>query len=438
MATIHERSIGNSAPTGSTSTPTHRINEAECHIYVDGQWYDCTEWKISHPGGDDIIDKYHMKDASDVFAAFHKKDSYKYLKTLPKVDRSPPEEDPIMKNWRAFRQEVEDQGLLKRQYLWYFYKITTTILIWAAGVALAFNGNWLLSALVLGVFYQQAGWLGHDLAHHCVFENRKIGNFFGYIVSNMLQGFSMSWWKDRHNLHHSITNVLEVDPDIQNLPLFIWDVKDIKHIKEIGAERYLVPYQHLYFLPFTPLLRFIWMIQSFRFVSIQDKHSNDYIRGIHAIEYGSLIMHHVITFLVMIFAMPSVSAAIAWYMISNLLGGWGIAIIVFASHNACELFEPEERVSRHFVDLQIKTTRNIDKGVFMDWWSGGLNYQIEHHLFPTMPRCNLNRFSVMLQKFCKENNLEYQSAPLPTCIKYLLIRLEEVAVAWKKQVLNKI
>lgn len=411
----------------------------ECYLYVEGEWYDCTEWRYQHPGSDGIIDKYHMKDATDVFAAFHQKSSYKYLKTLPKATiKETPKEPKIVENWRKFRKEVEDLGMFDRQYGWYAYKIITTLLFWVAGVALAFRGNWILSALSLGIFYQQSGWLGHDIAHHCAFGNRKLGNMMGYLISNVLQGFSANWWKDRHNIHHSITNVLETDPDIQNLPLFIWDVKDIKHIKDIGVERYLVPYQHLYFLPFTPLLRIIWMIQSYRFASVQHKHLNKSIQKTHFIEMGTLVLHYMINIVLMYLTMPSFSVAISWWLIANLIGGWGIAIVVFASHNACELFEPEERISRHFVDLQVLTTRNISKGVFMDWFCGGLNYQIEHHLFPNMPRCNLNRLSVMVEKFCKDNNLVYQSEPLHICIKYLLIRLEEVSRAWKKQILNKL
>lgn len=410
-----------------------------CHIFYEGICYDATEWKKRHPGGDEIIQNYHMKDATDVFKAFHHKNSQKYLKALPVVqpDHVPPTDSLILK-WRKFRQDIEDMGLLKRQYGWYAYKITTTLLLWATAVFLCFTGNWIISALIMGVFYQQAGWLGHDIAHHCVFENRTLNNAIGYFISNILQGFSTHWWKDRHNCHHSITNVLETDPDVQNLPLFLWDVKNIKHhIKDISIEKYLIPYQHYYFLPFTPLLRLIWMIQSYRFASTLNKFSNTYIRKSYAVEYTTLLMHHIMVFALLYFTMPSISTAVTWWFISNLVGGFGIAIIVFSSHYACELYEPEDRTNKNFIELQINTTRNISKGIIIDWFAGGLNYQIEHHLFPTMPRCNLNKTSELVEQFCKENNILYQSEPLHICIKYILARLEEVAFAWRKQILKE-
>lgn len=66
-------------------------------------------------------------------------------------------------------------------------------------------------------------------------------------------------------------------------------------------------------------------------------------------------------------------------------------------------------------------------GAFTDWLWGGLNYQVEHHLFPTMPRCNLNRAMQLVKAFCAENNLEYLTNDYWDGYKLNLLQLENMA-----------
>lgn len=412
-------------------------------MIIEGVEYDVTEWKMKHPGGFEILEKYHEKDATEVFYAFHRPETLKMLNALPsKTPKTQPFVSDKLKKFREFRRKLVDMGYMKRCYSWYAYKTVTTLALCATAVVLAFTGNWLLSALVMGLFWQQAGWLSHEYAHHQVFDSRTFNNAFVYLSSNILQGFSVNWWKDRHNSHHAITNVLEVDPDVQNLPLFVWDIKDIPLIHphdrpKLKLAMNLVPYQHYYWVPFTPLLRIIWMLQSFLYSKGLKDHASPVLRRTYNFEYPLILSHHVLVGLLMYFTMPSISAAVSWWLISNCLGGALIAWIVFTSHYACDLYDPNDRCQLNFLDLQLYTTRNIKPGVFMDWFAGGLNYQIEHHLFPQMPRCRMYEVSLLTRQFCKENDLPYQCETLPVCIQYLLERLATVAHAWKKQVLNK-
>jgi fatty acid desaturase len=70
-------------------------------------------------------------------------------------------------------------------------------------------------------------------SHTQVFADRSKNNFMAYIVGTVLSGYSVNWWKERHNSHHAITNVLEGDPDVDNLPLFVWSRDDICRMSTI-------------------------------------------------------------------------------------------------------------------------------------------------------------------------------------------------------------
>lgn len=413
-------------------------------MFIDGVEYDCTEWKMKHPGGHLILEKYHDKDATDVFYAFHRKETSKMLNSLPnKPATQVPVVDERLKSFRALRKQLEDEGFMERNYGFYAYKIATTYGLCLAGIVLAFTGNWILSSLFMGIFWQQSGWLGHEAAHHDVFVSRKWNHFLAYLTSNVLQGYSVNWWKDRHNSHHAITNVLEDDPDVDNLPLFIWDIKHIpltapKDTPVIRIANHLVPFQAYYWPPFTPLLRFIWMIQSFIYAKGLKTNVSPQLAKTYKFEFPLLLSHHALVFLLLAFTMPSIKIAALWWLIANSIGGCFIAIIVFTSHYACDLYDPNDRCQLNFVDLQLYTTRNIAPGPIIDWFAGGLNYQIEHHLFPQMPRNRLNECSFRVRQWCKDNNVPYQVETFPTCLKLIVQRLAEVGAAWEKQVLQKL
>lgn len=410
---------------------------------IDGVQYDATEWKMKHPGGYQILEKYHEKDATDVFYAFHRPETAKMLSALPQsTPSSQPVVDERLKSFRAFREKLVKEGYMERRVGWYVYKTLSTWALGALSVYFATLGHWLLSAVLMGIFWQQSGWLGHEYAHHCVFWSRKLNNAIVYLSSNVMQGFSVNWWKDRHNSHHAITNVLEDDPDVQNLPLFVWDIKDIPLVypnpkrTQLKLGMQLVPYQAYYWIPFTPLLRIIWMLQSFIFAKGLWKHESHTLRKTYKFEYPLLLLHHALVFTFLWLTMPSLSVAASWWLIANGIGGCFIALIVFTSHYACDTYEPSERCQLNFVDLQFYTTRNIQPGFLMDWFAGGLNYQIEHHLFPQMPRCNLYEVSLLTRQWCAENGVPYQCETFYNCLRLLLIRLADVGLAWKKQVLN--
>jgi hypothetical protein len=105
--------------------------------------------------------------------------------------------------------------------MWYYIvKLCTNAVILAGAVALATLSPSILahvcSAILLALFWQQCGWLSHDFLHHQVFSNRMWGDAVGYVIGNVAQGFSVSWWKQKHNTHHAVPNVLASQNGVHN------------------------------------------------------------------------------------------------------------------------------------------------------------------------------------------------------------------------------
>jgi len=318
---------------------------------------------------------------------------------------------------REFRKKLIADGWFKSSKLWYVYKTTETLGLSILGMVLAAYGYWFIGAILLGLGYQQQGWLSHDYCHQQVFKNRRINNFFAYCCGSVGSGYSVNWWKERHNTHHAITNVLDADPDIDNLPLFVWDKEDFSRVSTVPGASSLVPYQHYYFIPWTVTLKLIWNIQSIFFA--KSSHTPAWNK-VATYEKTCLVLHYLI---LTIFCTRylSLGATLAFYVVSEFVGGAGIANIVFMNHYGCD---HPTALKTNFVTLQLQTTTNIDPSLWMNWFSGGLNLQIEHHLFPTMPRHNLLKVRPLVQKFCKDNGLEYRSKPFISCMQAILGTLQ--------------
>jgi acyl-lipid Delta6-acetylenase / acyl-lipid (9-3)-desaturase len=405
----------------------------KCVFVIDEREYDVTHFRYTHPGGHQILEQYHNKDATDAFHAFHGPEAHEQLHRLKSTPR-PMKADKMTKEFRELRRKVEAAGLMERRYGWYVWKTLSTIAFWVLAMALGYEGHWFLSAVALGVFWQQSGWLGHEYAHHDVFANRRFNTFMAYTISNFFMGLSANWWKLRHNVHHAITNVLDADPDIDNLPLFCYDFADLSRLSTSWAARKFVPYQHYYFIPFTPLLKLIWNIQSVIYVHTTRTDKNEKHRRAVKFEAATLAAHYAWYFAYLWFLTPSWTAMFVSIAVTMAIAGAGIAMIVFLSHDACEIHQAAKRESVNFVELQVLTTRNFTPGPFMDWVAGGLNYQIEHHLFPSMPRCNLNATSKLVKKFCLDNGLPYQCEDWDDCVGLLLQRLKTVAMEARRRI----
>lgn len=131
--------------------------------------------------------------------------------------RKPEEQKEFEKAYRELRAKIMAMGLFNASYSYYAYKVFSNVAIALFSVYLAvstqnFFVN-MLGAVVLGLFWQQCGWLAHDFLHHQVFKTRAYGDIMGLLVGGVFQGFSVQWWKTKHNSHHAVPNLEASCPD---------------------------------------------------------------------------------------------------------------------------------------------------------------------------------------------------------------------------------
>lgn len=241
-------------------------------------------------------------------------------------------------------------------------------------VMLAVSTSWacvVASSCVMALFWQQCGWLAHDFLHHQVFVDRRLNDCAGLFWGNLAQGFSVAWWKDKHNAHHASPNELKpgdpvsVDPDIDTLPLLAWSADQLE---ALGAgSRSLVRVQHWLLFPILLFARLSWCVQSLAF-PLRGKAR----MGRAAAEVAALGAHYGWLLGATWALLPPVKA-LAFLVLSELLCGVLLSFVFIQSHNGMEVYSD----ARDFVSAQLASTRNVHASAFNDWFTGGLNRQIE-------------------------------------------------------------
>lgn len=406
----------------SWSEIAHHSSKDDAWVVIRNRVYDVTRFAKEHPGGD-IILTAAGGDATDVFSGFHAStDSWKMLPPLcvgtvdPALGASEvvKADESYYADVLKMRRDLQALNLFHSSKIFYFGKILTNVSLLAGSIAilLAFPKSWvatLLAAFVLALFWQQCGWLAHDFLHHQVFKNRTYNNIFGILIGNIFQGFSVAWWKNKHNHHHAVPNVTDSpsggDPDILTMPVLWWSEKLIEGEDLDSLPRFLLRNQAVLYWPILCMARTSWVLQSILH-QLLPRSRNVTSDAMYAIELVGLAVHH-ISYLALLAKIPTWGQMLAFVVISQALGGLLIGIVFTVGHNAMEVLTPEEYKSTHFVSLQVRTTRNITPTWFNKWFSGGLNYQVEHHIWPTLPRHSLPQASVILQNFCNEHNVPY-------------------------------
>lgn len=394
-------------------------NGSSSWIAIKGKVYDVSYFGEEHPGGS-IIFTHSGQDATDIFSAFHPTSVYKWL---PRFYVGELVEDPLVaeknKEYRrditAMKSELMKARAFDSSKLYYAFQVSSNACILALAVAVIVMLNGLLGAviggIVLALFWQQCGWLAHDVLHHQVFANRMYNNIAGLVVGNVWQGFSVSWWKKKHNHHHAVPNVVNTqaggDPDIHTMPFLLWSEKiiegDSKELKDLP--RFLIRHQKFFYLPLLSGARLSWLLQSLLF---QFEPIHRFVGGLamKIAEIITIAIHH-IAFIYITLLLETTSSRVVFLLTCQSFGGLFLGVVFTVGHYAMEIFSSEEVKHLDFVRLQVRSTRDITPTVFNTWFSGGLAYQVEHHVWPTLPRHSLPLASKILQRFCAKHNIPY-------------------------------
>jgi fatty acid desaturase len=404
---------------------------SDCWIVVKSKVYDVSNFADEHPGGS-VISTYFGRDGTDVFSSFHASSTWKILQDfyIGDVERVEPTPE-LLKDFRDMRALFLREQLFKSSKLYYVMKLLTNVAIFAASIAIICWSKSisavLASACMMALCIQQCGWLSHDFLHNQVFETRWLNEVVGYVIGNAVLGFSTGWWKEKHNLHHAAPNECDqtyqpIDEDIDTLPLIAWS-KDILATVENKTFLRILQYQHLFFMGLLFFARGSWLFWSWRYTSTAALSPVDRL-----LEKGTVLFHYFWFVGTACYLLPGWKPLV-WMAVTELMSGMLLGFVFVLSHNGMEVYN----TSKEFVSAQIVSTRDIKGNLFNDWFTGGLNRQIEHHLFPTMPRHNLNKIAPRVEVFCKKHGLVYEDVSIATGTCKVLKALKEVAEAAAEQ-----
>ena len=300
---------------------------------------------------------------------------------------------------------VREAGLLDRRLGYYGLKIPLTVAAFGAGFAgLVLLGNsWaaLGIAAFLGLMFTQLGFVGHDAGHQEVFRSRRANRLLGFAVGNVLIGMSFGWWVPKHSAHHAQPNEPGRDPDMGDGPVNFAPAHDSMDIGSRPVplmERWRAPL----FFPFMILRSTgIYVLGVQRLIRQRN--------GVAGVE-GALLAVHVVLYLTCVFWVLSPLKGVAFIAVQQAVFSVYLGCSFAPNHKGMPIVEPDSGLS--FARRQVVTARNIRGGRFTNLLLGGLNYQIEHHLFPSMPRPNLARAQGIVRAFCLDNNLGYHEDSL--------------------------
>jgi fatty acid desaturase len=308
--------------------------------------------------------------------------------------------------WSEYTQlsrQIKQAGLLDRRRGWYAAKIGLNLLLLAVGwVAFAVLGeSWwqLLVAAYLAVVFTQLAFVGHDAGHRQVFRSRRANDLVGLVHANLLVGVSFDWWVAKHNRHHTNPNHEDLDPDISITALaFTPDQASSKH----GLVRMIARYQGWLFFPLLLLEAAHLHLASAKAIVGGRGWAN-------AVE-GLLLLVHTAVYLAAVLVVLSPLQAVAFVIVQQGLFGLYLGCAFAPNHKGMPTLTRDDELD--FLRRQVLTSRNVAGSRLVDLVLGGLNYQIEHHLFPNMPRPNLRRAQPLVRAFCQHHGLTYTEASL--------------------------
>jgi fatty acid desaturase len=293
---------------------------------------------------------------------------------------------------------VRAQGLLTRRRGYYGVKIALTVgALCLLGLAAAVIGDsWWNVAVAVGVAFvlTQLGFIGHDAGHRQICVRRRHNDMIGLAVANLLTGFSFGWWLTKHNRHHAHTNRADKDPDMVPGAL-VYTPDQAAGRGPVG--RRFASVQMAMLLPLLFLEALNLHVASA--ISLSRRRDRAVL-----LEVGLLAVH-VLVFFVAPFLVLSPARAVAFIVVTQALFGFYLGISFITNHVGMPTLAGTDELG--FLRRQVLTSRNLSGPTLTGFLFGGLDTQIEHHLFPSMPRANLRRARTVVRPFCAERRIDY-------------------------------
>ncbi|MFA0961464.1 fatty acid desaturase [Roseivirga sp. BDSF3-8] len=249
----------------------------------------------------------------------------------------------------------------------------------------------------------------HDANHGSYSKKAWVNNALGYMV-NLIGGYHVNW-KIQHNvLHHSYTNVHGHDEDITNA---------VMRFSPDQAHKKMYRFQ-LYYAPFFYSIMTLYWLVSKDFEQLVRYKKNSLLDK-QGVSFGGGLTHVILNkvgYLVITLVVPMLVLSVAWwqvligFVVMHLICGLLLALIFQPAHvlEETEFMMPDEAGSleNHWAIHQMRTTSNFaHRSRIFSWFIGGLNYQIEHHLFPNICHVHYKKISRIVKETAEEYGIPY-------------------------------
>ena len=327
--------------------------------------------------------------------------------------------------YAELKRSIKQRGLMTRQPAYFAGKFALTLgmLAVSLGLLLFFaSTTWLqlLNAAFLAFVFVQISFLAHDCGHR-QFSLRPpwLNDWITLILGNLMLGVSREWWIDKHNEHHGHPNQLDVDPDV-DIPLLAFE--EDQALGKTGFARFVVKHQAALIFPLS-WLQAVSMLRSSIHYLVEK-------RAKRPLTEASLLVAHYAAYVGLLFYLLEPVQMVVFVAVHRGLYGMFLVSVFAPNHKAMPILEQDRQTD--FLRRQVLTSRNVRSHPVTDFWYGGLNYQIEHHLFPGMPRNKLREAQPIVRNFCREHDIDYHQTSVLRSYREILEHLHAVGAPLRR------
>ena len=334
----------------------------------------------------------------------------------PRCDPTAKPADPYVE----LKRVIAGRGLLERSPRRQILPSAGHLLLLAV-VVVGFTftrGTWwvLLFTAPAALLFGQIGFLAHDATHNQILNTSRANYILSVLLFNLLLGGSRGWWAERHNTHHAQPNRLGVDPDIEG---GVVAVTGDQAREAQGFVRFMIRHQGSTIAPLLSLSAL--QIRAYSALFIRAKA----LRNPRA-ELGLFVVHYALYFSALILVL-GVGGGLLFFAVHQLLLGLYLGGAFLPNHFGMTVLMPGDQLE--FLPRQVVTSRNIRAGRVTDYLFGPLGCQIEHHLFPAMPRHNLRAAGAIVRRVCAEQGILYRETSPWEAFRQVYAHLRAVGLA---------
>ncbi|XVV07601.1 fatty acid desaturase family protein [Actinosynnema sp. CA-248983] len=335
--------------------------------------------------------------------------------TSPPTATARPPDTRQGSDFARLTRELKDAGLLNRRRGYYTTRMTINVLLLATtGAAMALLGDswWqVLTAALLAVVLTQFAFIGHDAGHRQIFRSHRHNDLVGHLHGGVT-GISYQWWVGKHTRHHANPNHEDHDPDIEiHAIAFSREQAGTKH----GLYRWITKYQAFLFFPLLLAEAVVLRISGLQALWRREL--------AHPWREAAVQLLPAAAYLTAVFLLLSPLKAIVFIAVHQGVMGLYLGCSFAPNHKGMPVIAKGQRLDH--LHKQVLTSRNVTGGRWVDALLGGLNHQVEHHLYPHMPRPNLRHAQPVVEDFCARNGIPYSKAGLRSSYAQVLRHLHD-------------